>query len=152
MIKRVTNMDMVPDDLQELLLPDKGEYVPIGHHMYELFPFPITQYLKLLEFIGSYFEIYNGIYKNSTGLSQMQFFGILADKLIEHNLVGKLIEMFPDIEEDIDSITKEQLIYLLSIIYKLNFLVKKNPKMDIQTKIANQKLLEMLGLKVLVQN
>lgn len=150
MIKKVSNMDMVPADLQELLLPDKGEYVPIGRHMYEMFPFSITQYLKVLDFLGNYFSIYNEVYEQHKDLQTMQFFGVLAKGLIENNLISKLIELFPDISEDVEDITNEQIIYLLSIIYKLNFLVKKNPIKDIQTKIANQKVLEMMGLSALV--
>lgn len=158
MIKKVAKIDLVPADLQELLLPETGEYVAIGHNIYEMFPFPVEQYLKLLGFMGKYFNTYNDIFKTDNpdepkkNLSNTEFFGELAKSLIRNNILDEFFSLFPDIEEDLKNITIDQLTYLLGIIYKLNFLSKKKPIVNLQTQAAMQKMMAMLGLTFLNQN
>jgi hypothetical protein len=52
-------------------------------------------------------------------------------------------------QDDLKEITKDQLIYFLGMIYKLNFLVKKNPILNLQNRTAVSKMLEMMGLTAL---
>jgi hypothetical protein len=150
MIKKVNDINLVPDDIQELLIPETGEYVPINKTVYEIFPFSITQYMTVLSFIGKYFNTYNSILGNGE-LNSTEFFGLLAGKIIESNLLFELFKIFPDIKDDIAEITKPQLIYLLSVIYKMNFMVKKNIIANLQTRTAMNKMLEMMGLTILNQ-
>jgi hypothetical protein len=149
MIKKVTNINLVPQDLQELLVPDTGEYVAIGRSMYEMFPFSITQYLDLLSFIGKYFNTYNTIFETvNKNIASLEFFGLLAGRMKEDNTLEELFKIFPDMQDDLKEITKDQLIYFLAMIYKLNFLVKKNP-INLQNRTAMNKMLEMMGLTAL---
>lgn len=152
MIKKVTKIDLIPQDLQELIVPENGEYVPIGKNVYEIFPFSIQQYLTLLGFIGKYFNSYNSVIEDGRHKTPLVFFGLLAEKLIEDDLMPEFFKIFPDLEEDFQFITKDQLVYFLGMIYKLNFLLKKNPMQNMENRAATTKMLEMLGLTILNPN
>ncbi len=151
MIKKVNDINLVPTDLQELLLPEKGEMVPIGRNVFEMFPFPVEQYLKLLSFLSKYFNAYNDTFAEDKNIKQNQFFGALANSLLEHNILSEFFSLFPDIEEDSKEITFEQLQYLLGIIYKLNFFSKKKPIQNLQTKAAMERMQDMMGLSFMNQ-
>lgn len=151
MIKKVNDINLVPEDLQELLLPEKGEYIPLGSNIYEIFPFPIEQYLKLLSFMGKYFTAYNKTFAEKEKLSNSEFFGALAQSLIDNTILQEFFKLFPDIECEVDVITFQQLQYLLGIIYKLNFLAKKKLSHNLQTNTAIHKMQEMMGLTFLNQ-
>jgi hypothetical protein len=150
MIKKVQDINVVPEDLQELLLPENGEFVPIGTNMYELYPFPIEGYLKLLGFLGKYFTSYNKTFTNKDGMTSVDFFGNLANSILNDNILTEFAKLFPDIEAEINEITFEQLQYLLGIIYKLNFMIKKKTR-NPQNNRAIQEMMEMLGLSFLNQ-
>ena len=150
MIKKVTNGNLIPQDLQELLVPETGEYVAIGRSIYEMFPFSMAQYLELVAFVGKYFSTYNSIFEQTDrNIAPLEFFGLLATKMAEDNTLDELQKIFPDMQDDLKEITKDQLIYFLGMIYKLNFLVKKNPILNLQNRTAVSKMLEMMGLTAL---
>ncbi len=154
MIKKVSNVDLVPDDLKELLITDTGEFVAIGSNIYELQPFPAKEYLQLLDFMGEYFSSYNKIFENlnQNNLHSLEFFGKLAKSITDNDMLNKLFLLFPDIQEDLSKITFEQLRYMLGMIYKLNFVVKKNQIKNIENRAAVNNMMKMLGMNNLQQD
>jgi hypothetical protein len=91
MIKKVTNGNLIPQDLQELLVPETGEYVAIGRSIYEMFPFSMAQYLELVAFVGKYFSTYNSIFEQTDrNIAPLEFFGLLATKMAEDNTLDEL--------------------------------------------------------------
>lgn len=146
MIKKVTNINLVPEDLQELIIPETGEYVVIGSNVYEIFTFPVESHLKLLSFFSKYFTAYNQTFDDNNKMTNQVFFGKLAQIMLDNNIVDEFFKIFPDIEGGAAVITFEQLQYLLGIIYKLNFLTKKKIFQNLHTNIAMQKMRETMGL------
>jgi vacuolar-type H+-ATPase catalytic subunit A/Vma1 len=150
MIKKVDNINMVPDDIKELLLPDKGELVAIGNTVYELQQFPVKKYFELLNLMSKYFTEYNSIYQEKEDQGIIEFFGKLAAKLQDLNLVEELMDtIFPDIGDDKNKITFDQLKYLLGVIYKLNFLSRNHQIQNMETRAAYNKMIQMLGINMM---
>jgi vacuolar-type H+-ATPase catalytic subunit A/Vma1 len=141
---------MVPDDIKELLLPDKGELVAIGNNIYEIQQFPVKKYFELLNLMSKYFTEYNSIYQEKEEQGIIEFFGKLAGKLQEQNLVEELMDtLFPDIGEDKNNITFDQLKYLLGVVYKLNFLSQNHQIQNMETRMAYNKMIQMLGINMM---
>lgn len=151
MITKVDKIDMVPDDIKELLLPDRGEMVVIGQDVYNLHQFPVKPYFALLGFLSKYFTEYNEVYashKNET-LNTYEFLGILAKKLLDSGLVEEMLSgLFPEIPDAAEKITYDQLQHLLGVIYKLNFLAKSRQIRNMETRNATDKMMKMLGLSL----
>lgn len=150
MIKKVETIDMVPDDIRELLQPEKGEYIAIGSNVYELKQFPVKKYFELLYFMSKYFTEYNDIYNTKSNQGIYEFFGLLAGRLLETRLIDELMEtMFPEIPNGADEITYDQIKYVLGVIYKLNFLSQNRQIQNMEVRAANQKMMQMLGLNLM---
>lgn len=150
MITQVDNIDMVPDDIKELLLPDSGDYVAIGNKVYELKQFPIKKYFELLHFMSKYFTKYNLVYKEDIEGGVYGFLGTLAGKLLEENLIEDFLNViFPEIKEENANITYPQLKYLLGVIYKLNFLSTNHQIQNMEMRLAHDQMMKMLGLNLM---
>jgi len=149
MIERVDNINMVPEDIKELLFTEKGEFIAIGEEVYRLKPFGVKKYFELLHFISIYYTLYNDVFAESNNLKITSFFGSLAKKLIDNELIDDFMKtFFPEIPEGAENINKPQLDYLLGVIYKLNFLLKDRPIQDQATRLSIHKMQEMLGLNL----
>lgn len=141
---------MVPDDIRELLLPEKGEYIVVGSNVYDLKQFPIKKYFELLHFMSKYFTEYNDVYNNREGSGVFEFIGVLAKRLLDTGLIDELMKnFFPEIPDAADVITFDQLKYLLGVIYKLNFLSRNHQIQNMEMRGANAKMMQMLGLNLM---
>lgn len=149
MLTKVDKIDIVPDDIKELLLPAKGEFVVIGTEVYDLKQFPVTKYFELLYFMSKYFSEYNELYNNSEGANLYEFFGLLSQKLKEKELINEFMStLFPEIPDGADVITFDQLRYLLGVIYKLNFLSQNRQIQNMEIRTSVHKMMQMLGLNL----
>jgi hypothetical protein len=149
MIEKVEKISVVPKDIKELLINEKGEYIAIGDNIYTLKPFGVKKYFELLYFITTYYEIYNEIFDKNDNIKITNFFGILSKKIIDNELIDKFMNsFFPEIPNAADDITEIQLTYLLGVIYKLNFLSKNLPIKNQEIRLAVHKMQEMLGLNL----
>ena len=151
MLTKVETIDMVPDDIKELLLPNTGEYVVIGSSVYNLKPFPVKKYFELLHFLSKYFTEYNEVFADQKEQRMVSFLGALTKKLIDKNLLDEFMSaLFPEIPEAVDNITFDQLKYLLGVIYKLNFLSKNRQIQNMEMRTASAKMMQMLGLNLTI--
>lgn len=142
---------MVPEDIRELLLPDHGEYIAIGNSVYDIKQFPVKKYFELLHFMSKYFTEYNEVYNSKTEQGLLEFFGLLANKLLETRIVEDFMStLFPEIPDAADVITFHQLKYLLGVIYKLNFLSQNHQIQNLEIRTANNKMMQMLGLNLMI--
>jgi hypothetical protein len=149
MLTKVEKVDIVPDDIKELLLPEKGEYVVIGSNVYDMKQFPVTKYFELLFFMSKYFSEYNELYATSEGVNMYEFFGLLSQKLKEKHLIDEFMNtLFPELPNAAEEITFDQLRYLLGVIYKLNFLSQDRPIQNLETRTSIHKMMQMLGLNL----
>lgn len=140
---------MVPEDIKELLSTGKGEFIVIGDNVYQLKPFGVKKHFELLDFISTYYTLYNKVFKQSDNLKITKFFGNLSKELKDSGLIDDFMKtFFPEIPNAADDITKPQLDYLLGVIYKLNFLSKNLPIQNQETRISIHKMQEMLGLNL----
>lgn len=152
MIKKVENTNIVPDDIKELLIPEMGEYVPIGENIYELKQFSAKSYFTLLSFISKYYESYNEIFSKNENATVNEFVGKLAEKMLSTNLLDEFMSaILPEIEEPSNLITWDQLQYLLGVIYKLNFLSQRRQINNMEIRTSISQMLNTLGLQM-IQN
>jgi hypothetical protein len=149
MIEKVESINMVPDDIKELLSTGKDEFIVIGEQVYRLKPFGVKKYFELLAFISTYYTLYNDVFTESDNLKITKFFGNLAERLKDSGLIDEFMtSFFPEIKDAADEITKQQLDYLLGVIYKLNFLSKNLPIQNQEIRLSIHKMQEMLGLNL----
>jgi hypothetical protein len=150
MIEKVDNINIVPEDIKELLMTEKGEYIVIGDNVYILKPFNIKKYFEILHFISTYFSSYNETFSNMKDENNIsEFIGCLSKRILENDLIEEFMKsFFPDIPNASNDITKKQLDYLLGAIYKLNFLSKPLLIKNQEMKLSIQRMQIMLGLNL----
>jgi len=150
MLTKVDKIDIVPEDIKELLIPDKGEYIPIGTNIYDLKPFPVKKYFELLHFMSKYFTEYNEVFANKKDQGITEFFGSLSKQLLDTGLIDEFMKtLFPEIPDGSDIISFDQLKYLLGVIYKLNFLSKSHQIKNLEMRNASAQMMKMLGLNLM---
>jgi hypothetical protein len=151
MIKKVDNLNLVPDDIKELLIPSVGEYVPIGNSIYEIYPFPVVKYFELLSFMNKYFVKYNEIFIDNENMNKMEFLSKLATTILNNNMLKEFVDIiFGEVDTIIDDITHDQLLYLLGVVYKLNFLSQSRPIMNMEVRTGTNQMMKTLGLGMLI--
>jgi len=151
MIKKVDNLNLVPDDIKELLMPSVGEYVPIGNSIYEIYPFPVVKYFELLSFMNKYFVKYNEIFIDNENMNKMEFLSKLATTILNNNMLKEFVDIiFGEVDTIIDDITHDQLLYLLGVVYKLNFLSQNRPITNMEVRTGTNQMMKTLGLGMLI--
>ncbi len=151
MIKKVENINLVPDDVRELLMPTVGEYVAVGSSIYEIYPFPVVKYFELLSFMNKYFIKYNEIFVENDNMNKVEFLSKLATTILENNILKEFIDIiFGEIDTVINEITHDQLFYLLGVVYKLNFLSQNRPIANLEIRTGTTQMMQTLGLGMLI--